>query len=62
MKRTVVTLSLLGLMVLPSFGQNKEADRVKAAGTVIKQIMDLPDDIPQDVISKLTVSWCCLLS
>ena len=52
MKKTVATLSLLGLMILPAFGQDKEADRVKSAGTVIKQIMDLPDDIPQDVIDK----------
>ncbi len=33
MKRTVVALSLMGLMVLPAFGQDKEADRVMAAGT-----------------------------
>jgi SH3 domain-containing YSC84-like protein 1 len=52
MKRTVVALSLLGLMVLPVFGQDKEADRVEAAGTVISEIMNLPDDIPQDVIDK----------
>ncbi len=52
MKKTVATLSLLGLIVLPSFGQDKEADRVVSAGTVIQQIMDLPDDIPQDVIDK----------
>jgi SH3 domain-containing YSC84-like protein 1 len=52
MRRTVVTLSLLGMMVLPVFGQDKEEDRVKAAGTVISEIMNLPDDIPQDVIDK----------
>jgi SH3 domain-containing YSC84-like protein 1 len=52
MKKTVATLSLLGLMVLPSFGQDKEADRVVSAGTVIQQIMDLPDDIPQEVLDK----------
>jgi lipid-binding SYLF domain-containing protein len=52
MKRTVVALSLMGLMVLPVFGQDKEADRVKAAGDVISEIMNLPDDIPQDVIDK----------
>jgi lipid-binding SYLF domain-containing protein len=52
MKRTVVALSLMGLMVLPGFGQDKEADRVEAAGTVISEIMNLPDDIPQDVIDK----------
>src|ERR1700729_1754470 len=52
MKRTVVALSLMGLMVLPSFGQDKEADRVMAAGTVISEIMNVPDDIPQSVIDK----------
>src|ERR1700678_1319846 len=52
MKRTVVALSLMGLMVLPVFGQDKEEDRVKAAGTVISEIMNVPDDIPQNVIDK----------
>ena len=52
MKRTVVALSLMGLMVLPAFGQDKEEDRVKAAGTVISEILNVPDDIPQSVIDK----------
>jgi SH3 domain-containing YSC84-like protein 1 len=52
MKIKVMALSLVGLMVLPAFGQNKETDRIKSAGTVIKQILDVPDDIPQSVIDK----------
>ena len=52
MKRTAVALTLVGLMGLPAFGQDKEADRVKAAGTVISEIMNVPDDIPQSVIDK----------
>jgi lipid-binding SYLF domain-containing protein len=52
MRKTVVTLSLLGMMVLPVFGQDKEEDRVKSAGNVISEIMNLPDDIPQSVIDK----------
>jgi SH3 domain-containing YSC84-like protein 1 len=52
MNKRVVALSLMGLMVLPVFGQTKEEDRVKSAGTVLKQIMDIPDDIPQSVIDK----------
>ena len=52
MKRTAVALSLMGLMVLPAFAQEKEADRVKAAGTVISEIMNIPDNIPQGVIDK----------
>jgi lipid-binding SYLF domain-containing protein len=30
----------------------KEADRIRNAGTVVKEIMDIPDDIPQDLIDK----------
>jgi lipid-binding SYLF domain-containing protein len=52
MTKTVMALSLMGLMILPAFGQDKEADRVVAAGTVISEIMNLPDDIPQDVIDR----------
>src|ERR1700760_1644486 len=52
MKSTVVALSLMGLMGLPAFGQDKEADRVAAAGNVISEILNVPDDIPQSVIDK----------
>ncbi len=52
MKKTAVALSLLGLMVLPSFGQEKEIDRVKLAGTVTSQILNIPEDIPQDILDK----------
>src|ERR1700687_499954 len=30
----------------------KEVDRLQNAGTVLKEIMDVPDDIPQDLIDK----------
>jgi SH3 domain-containing YSC84-like protein 1 len=52
MRKIVAALSVVGLMVLPGFGQDKEADRVMSSGTVISEIMNLPDDIPQDVIDK----------
>ena len=52
MKRRALALSLMGLMVLPVLGQDKEADRVKAAGDVISEIMNVPDNIPQSVIDK----------
>ena len=52
MKKTVAVLSLMGLMVLPVVAQDKEADRVEAAGHVISEIMNVPDDIPQSVIDK----------
>jgi SH3 domain-containing YSC84-like protein 1 len=30
----------------------REQDRVRAAGTVMKEILDIPDDIPQDLLDK----------
>jgi lipid-binding SYLF domain-containing protein len=43
---------LLGAIALPAFGQDKEQDRVKNAGNVIHEIMNIPDDIPQSIIDK----------
>lgn len=39
-------------MVLPVFAQEKEADRVENAGTVMKEILNAPDSIPQSVLDK----------
>jgi SH3 domain-containing YSC84-like protein 1 len=55
MTRKLVSLSLMGLMVLPAFGQDnkKEIERIKSAGTVLQQILDTPDKtIPQSVLDK----------
>ena len=52
MKKAIVSFGLLAIMALPAMSQEKEAERVEKAGTVIKEIMDIPDDIPQDVIDK----------
>lgn len=42
-------------MIAPALmGQDdrKEADRLQNSGIVIKEVMDIPDDIPQDLIDK----------
>src|ERR1700687_142811 len=52
MKRLVMVVGVLSLLALPAFGQKKEEERVANAGTVIKEILDVPDDVPQDVIDK----------
>src|ERR1700680_1061549 len=52
MKKIILGVSVLALLVLPAVGQDKEEDRVEKAGTVIKEIMDIPDNIPQSVIDK----------
>jgi lipid-binding SYLF domain-containing protein len=52
MKKIVLGFGLLAILALPAMSQEKEAERVEKAGTVMKEIMDIPDDIPQDVIDK----------
>ena len=52
MKNTLIVLGLVFTLLLPAFGQKKENERVENAGTVIKEILDVPDDVPQSVIDK----------
>jgi SH3 domain-containing YSC84-like protein 1 len=52
MKRVWMGAVLLVMIGLPAFGQKKEQDRVANAGTVMQEILNIPDDIPQSVIDK----------
>jgi SH3 domain-containing YSC84-like protein 1 len=52
MKKIILACSLLSLLALQAVAQEKEADRVEKAGTVISEIMNIPDNVPQDVIDK----------
>jgi lipid-binding SYLF domain-containing protein len=42
----------MAALAISAHAQSKEKDRVESAGTVVKEIMDIPDDIPQNVIDK----------
>jgi SH3 domain-containing YSC84-like protein 1 len=52
MKKVWLAISLFAVAALPAFGQQKEQDRVANAGKVMREIMNIPDDIPQSVIDK----------
>src|SRR6202521_2997321 len=52
MKRVLLGVILLIVIALPAFGQKKEEDRVANAGKVMQEIVNIPDDIPQDVLDK----------
>jgi lipid-binding SYLF domain-containing protein len=54
MKRFIACLMVALISAIPSFAANDEheADRVKDAGEVLKEILNIPDDIPQDLIDK----------
>jgi len=53
MKKFVVSFILLMLTLpLALASDEKEEERVKDAGVVLKEILDIPDDIPQDLLDK----------
>ena len=52
MNRMFLGLALIAMLALPVSAQKKEQDRVENAGTVMKEIMNIPDNIPQSVIDK----------
>src|SRR6185369_7508037 len=50
----LTTLFLIFALLLPAFADSdkKEEDRVKESGEVLKEILNIPDDIPQDLLDK----------
>ena len=51
MKKLIsILLALACTPLAVAAGNEKEVDRVKAAGTVLKEILDIPDDIPKDLL------------
>jgi lipid-binding SYLF domain-containing protein len=51
--RTLLALLLVCALALPALADNeKEKDRVKESGEVLKEILNIPDDIPQDLLDK----------
>jgi len=50
--RFLLALIFISAFAVSAHAQSKEQDRVESAGTVVKEIMDIPDDIPQSVIDK----------
>jgi len=59
MRKILISLSCVLFMVALLFAevasaadQNKEDDRLRNSGTVLKEILDVPDNIPQDLLDK----------
>jgi lipid-binding SYLF domain-containing protein len=52
MKSTWLVITLLAAIALPASGQSKEQERVENAGKVMQEIVNIPDNIPQDVLDK----------
>ena len=59
MRKLFTYLTTILLVVLPPFteaasasDQTKDDDRLRNCGTVLKEILDVPDNIPQDLLDK----------
>ncbi len=53
MQKVLTTLLSLFVLVLPMAADSeKETDRVKESGEVMKEIIDIPDNIPKDLIDR----------
>src|SRR6202162_3167168 len=54
MKKSMACLSVLLLLTSGALAADdaKEVERVKEAGEVLKEILNIPDDIPQDLLDK----------
>ncbi len=55
MKRNKTAALFVAICLLSSMAfanDEGEADRVKDAGDVMKEILNIPDDIPQDLLDK----------
>jgi lipid-binding SYLF domain-containing protein len=54
MKKFIVCFAVLLMSATTTFAANneREEDRVKDAGTVLKEILNIPDDIPYDLLNK----------
>jgi SH3 domain-containing YSC84-like protein 1 len=51
MRKLFAILTMLGMPVT-MFAQGKEEDRLRACATVLKEILNIPDNIPKDLLDK----------
>jgi SH3 domain-containing YSC84-like protein 1 len=59
MKKLIPLVLALSLFTPPLVADDKkEADRLENCGLVVQEIMDIPDDIPQDLIDK---AYCVIV-
>ena len=54
MKKLLACFAVIALSAMPAFAADneREEDRVKDAGVVMKEILNIPDDIPQELLDK----------
>jgi hypothetical protein len=54
MKRIFLLMVIIGLVGPPAFFQKDENNRIKNAGKVMVEILNVPDAIPADILAQTT--------
>jgi SH3 domain-containing YSC84-like protein 1 len=52
MKRIFLLIVVMALVGLPAYGQKDENNRIENSGKVMVEILNVPDDIPADLLDK----------
>src|ERR1700674_1741134 len=52
MKRIFLLMAVMALIGVPAYAQKDENNRIKNAGSVMVEILNVPDDIPADILDK----------
>ena len=52
MKKSLIILTMTVLFASVTWAQEKEQERLEQCGDVIKEILDVPDEIPQELLDK----------
>jgi lipid-binding SYLF domain-containing protein len=52
MKKILLLMAVIALASLPAFAQKDENNRIENAGKVMTEILNVPDDIPADLLDK----------
>jgi lipid-binding SYLF domain-containing protein len=52
MKKLAAVLAVLSLFAVNAWAADKEADRVENSGKVMREILNIPDNIPQSLLNK----------
>ncbi len=50
--RKLIAVAVIVAVASPLFAQRKEQERLEEAGTVMKEILDIPEGIPQNILNK----------
>ena len=52
MRTTLILISLLLLLATPLMAQEKEVERLENCTTVLEEILNIPDNVPQELLDK----------